>query len=255
MTSLRGEVTDYIGRTYGGAIEYLWMRWPSYGVFRHADNRKWYAVIMDVPRARLGLAGDGVTDVLNVRLGDLLLRDFLLHREGFLPAYHIARGNWISVLLDGTVAAEEIFGLIDTSYRVTASAATGKAIRPPKEWLIPSNPKYYDSVHAFDHTDEIRWKQGKGIKTGDTVFLYVGAPVSAILYRCRVTETEIPWHFEREGLTIRSLMGIRLERRYDPADFPFERLGREFGIFAVRGPRGVPYRLSEALAAGEENGV
>ena len=68
-------------------------------------------------------------------------------------------------------------------------------IRPPKEWLIPSNPKYYDIIHAFDDTDEIDWKQGAGIKTGDTVFMYVGSPVSAVLYKCKVTETDIPYSY------------------------------------------------------------
>ena len=45
---------------------------------------------------------------------------------------------------------------------------------------------------AFEEAEEILWKQGSGIKKGDTVFLYVAAPVSAILYRCLVTETDIP---------------------------------------------------------------
>ena len=245
--SFRQNVMDYIEKKYHHGIEYLWMRYPSYGIFRHQDNQKWYALIMDIPRSRLGFDGDAAVDVLNVKLNDLLLRDFLLHRDGFFPGYHIARGNWISVLLDGTVSLEEICGLIDTSYLATASAKTRNAIRPPKEWLIPSNPVYYDSVHAFDDTDEIRWKQGNGIKTGDTVFLYIGAPYSAIFYKCVVTETDIPYEFHREGLTIRKLMGIRLLKRYDPDRFTFERLNREYGIFAVRGPRGVPYKLSEAL--------
>ena len=243
----RQEIIEYVRNRYGSEIEYLWMRFPSYGVFRHPDNQKWYAVVMDIPRNRLGLSGEETVDVVNVKLGDLMLRDFLLHREGFFPGYHISRGNWVSVLLDGTVPLEEICGLIDQSYRVTASAATRKAIRPPKEWLIPSNPKYYDSVHAFDHRDEIDWKQGSGIKVGDAVFLYVGAPVSAILFKCVVTKTDIPYEFRREGLTITKLMRIRLLQRYDPARFTFEVLNREYGIFAVRGPRGIPYRLSEAL--------
>ncbi|MBQ6174470.1 MAG: MmcQ/YjbR family DNA-binding protein [Clostridia bacterium] len=251
MTGCRQEILDYIRRTYGGEAEYLWLRFPSFGVFRHADNRKWYALVMDVPRARLGLPGDGVTDVLNVKVGDLLLRDILLRREGFLPGYHISRGNWISILLDGTVAPEEIFGLIDASYRTTASAGTRKAIRPPKEWLIPSNLLYYDSVHAFDGTDEIEWKQGRGIKVGDTVFMYIGTPVSAIRYKCLVTETDIPWHFSRDGLTINSLMRIRLVRRYNPSAFTLETLREEYGIFGVRGPRGVPPKLSRALAKDE----
>lgn len=247
MKSLREEILNYIRETYGGEIEYPWMRYPDYGVVRHKDNQKWYVLFMDIPRSRLGLEDNEITDVLNVKLGDLFTRNFLLQREGFFPGYHIARGNWITILLDGTVDAEEICRLVDISYKVTASAKTRNAIRPPKEWIIPSNPKYYDSVHAFDDTDEIRWKQGKGIRTGDIVFLYIGLPVSAIMYKCVVTETDIPWNFRREGLSIMSLMKIRLLKRYDPKQFTFEVLNNEYGIFAVRGPRGIPHKLSEAL--------
>ena len=43
------------------------------------------------------------------------------------------------------------------------------------------------------------------------------------------------------------LMRIRLLKRYDPKKFTFEVLKDEYGIFAVRGPRGIPQKLSEAL--------
>lgn len=252
--TLRQNVIDYIHEKYGTTIECLWMRFPSYGIFRHDDNQKWYALIMDVQRSKLGLtppakipADDETVDILNVKLGDLLLRDFLIQREGFLPGYHISSGNWISILLDGTVEMDEIRDLIDMSYKVTASAKKKHEMRPPKEWLIPSNPKYYDSVHAFDDTDEINWKQGKGIKVGDVVYMYVGAPVSAILYKCVVTETGIPWEYTRDRLSISSLMRIRLLKRYAPDQFTFDVLGRDYDIHAVRGPRGIPAKLSEAL--------
>lgn len=244
---LRDRVFDYVRTKYQNEAEHLWIRYPSYAVFRHTDNRKWYGVVMDLPCSKLGLPGSDIVDVLDLKVNDLFLMDFLLKREGFFPGYHMSRSSWISVLLDGTVDFDEICGLIDRSFMATASAGTKKALRPPKEWLVPSNPKYYDSVHAFDNTDEIRWKQGAGIKTGDIVFMYIGSPVSAILYKCVVTKTDIPWHFERDGLTIRSLMNIRLLKRYDPKRFTFSVLNREFSIFAVRGPRGVPHSLSEAL--------
>ena len=245
--TLRQEMTDYIRKTYVTDTEYPQPRHPDRGVFRHTDSRKQFALFMTVPRARLGLDGADAADVVNVKLDDLLLRDLLLRRPGFFPGCHISRGNWISVLLDGTVPAEEVRGLIDRSFRATASAGTRRAIRGPKEWLIPSNPAYYDVIRAFSEADEIDWKQGAGIRTGDTVFLYVGAPVSAVLFRCAVTETDIPYHFERDGLTIRRLMRIRLLKRYDPGRFPLRRLQEEFGVYGVRGPRGVPPRLLEAL--------
>ena len=150
-------------------------------------------------------------------------------------------------MLDGTVSLDEITHLIDVSYNVTASKKTKQKTRPPKEWIIPSNPSYYDIVHAFDDTDIIDWKQGKGIKKVDTVFLYVGSPVSAILYQCKVTEVDIPCDYRSPELTITKLMKIKLIKRYKPEQFTFEPLKTEFGIFAVRGPRGVPNSLSAAL--------
>ena len=245
--TLRSDVTEYIRTKYGCDIEYPWLRFPEYGIFRHADNQKWFALLMNVPRAKLGLPGDGVVDVLNVKLDDLLLRELLLRREGFLPGYHISRGNWISILLDGSAPLDDIRWLTDTSFRVTATAATRQAIRPPKEWLVPSNPKYFDIVQAFNDAAEINWKQGKGIKRGDTVFMYVGAPISAILYKCEVTQTDIPWRYSRPGLTIPALMKILLIKRYEPERFTFETLRTKYGVGAVRGPRGIPASLSEAL--------
>ena len=77
--------------------------------------------------------------------------------------------------------------------------------------------------------------------------MYVGAPVSAVLYKCKVTETNIPYQYQDENLTITALMKIRLLKRYDPDRFTFEKLKTEYRIFAVRGPRGVPNSLSAAL--------
>ena len=48
-------------------------------------------------------------------------------------------------------------------------------------------------------------------------------------------------------LTVKKVMKIRLQKRYKPDRFTFEVLGSEYGIFAVRGPRGIPEELSRAL--------
>ena len=114
-------------------------------------------------------------------------------------------------------------------------------------WIVPANPKYYDIEHAFDHTKEIDWKQGNGIRTGDTVYMYVASPVSAILYQCKVTKTDIPCDYRDDNLTITALMRIRLQKRYKPTIFTFDKLKDKYGIFAIRGPRGVPHSLSEEL--------
>ena len=77
--------------------------------------------------------------------------------------------------------------------------------------------------------------------------MYVGAPVSAILYECKVIETDIPYGRSNPNVNIKSLMKITLQKRYDPKQFPFERLKSDYEIYAVRGPRGIPENLSEDL--------
>ena len=250
---LRKDIYRYITEKYGAEPEYLWARYPGYAVFRHSDNNKWFAIIMNVGRDKLGLPGDEKEDIINVKLGDPLLADLLIGEKGIFRGYHISRGNWISVLLDGTVPFKRICSLIDTSYKSTASAKKKNSIRPAKKWIIPANPKYYDIVHAFDDMDIIEWKQGSGIRKGDTVFMYVGAPVSAVMYKCEVTETDIPFDYCDRNLTIKSLMRIKLIKRYPPEMFTFARLGGEYGIYAVRGPRGIPDPLSAALDSYGEN--
>ena len=244
---MRQIVLDYVKKKYKVSAEYPWRRSPSGAVLRHRDNRKWFGLIMEVPDVKIGKSGSGLTDVLNLKVNDLFFRDILIRENGILPADHMSKLHWISVMLDGTVPQEKVFELIDQSFLATASAKKKASMRPPKEWVIPSNPKYYDIVHAFDHEKEIDWKQGAGIIKGDTVFMYVGAPVSAILFQCRVTRTDIPYRYEDKNLTIKALMRIKLIKRYPPDQFTFETLKREYGIYAVRGPRGIPNSLSAAL--------
>lgn len=240
-------VFDYIRKKYKVLPEHPWRRYPDYAVFRHADNNKWFVLSAAVPRNRLGLPGADYVDVINVKVDDPFFRDMLIQENGIMPAYHMNKQHWITVLLDGTVQDEKVCNLVDMSFLATASAKKKEKFRPPKEWIIPANPKYFDIVHAFDDTDTINWKQGAGIRKGDTVFMYVAAPVSAVMYKCKVIETDIPYDHENKYITIKALMKIRLQKRYDPERFTFEVLGADYGIYAVRGPRGIPNSLSEAL--------
>ena len=178
----RQKVFDYIKRKYKVQPEYPWRTSPDSAVFRHADNNKWFALVMDVQGNKVGLHSADFVDVINLKIDDMLFRDIVIREAGIMPAYHMNKMHWISVLLDGTVPENRVFDLIDMSFLATASAKKKEKIRPPKEWIIPANPKYYDIIHAFDDTDLIDWKQGAGIKKGDTAYLYVAAPVSAVMY-------------------------------------------------------------------------
>ena len=83
-------------------------------------NRKWFGLVMDVSRSKLGLDGDGLVDILNVKLDDPIMVDDLIRQPGYMKGYHISRGNWISIILDGTVSLDEICSLLEVSYPVTS---------------------------------------------------------------------------------------------------------------------------------------
>ncbi len=51
--------------------------------------------------------------------------------------------------------------------------------------------------------------------------MYVGSPVSEILYKCKVMETDIPYSYQDDNLTIKALMKIKLLKRYKPEKFTF----------------------------------
>lgn len=244
---MKDQVFDYIKKKYKVSPEYPWKRYPGNAVFRHGDNNKWFALVMEVSGDKLGANTADYIPVINLKVDDMLFRDMLIQQHGIIPAYHMNKQQWITVFLDGSVKKKQVYELIDMSFMATASAKKKQKVRPAKEWIIPANPKYYDIEHAFDQENEINWKQGSGIRAGDTVYMYVGSPVSAILYKCKVVETDIPYSYQDENLTITALMKIKLLKRYKPVEFTFGVLREEYGIYAVRGPRGIPNSLSSAL--------
>lgn len=131
--TLREEIITYSKKKYRSEAEYLWADTPDAAVLRHGDNRKWYALIMQVERARLGLCGEGAADILNVKCDPDLVA-MLKSTDGFLPAYHMSKTKWISVLLDGTVEKDTVLDMVDQSFALTASKKPGKAAgRKPRK--------------------------------------------------------------------------------------------------------------------------
>ncbi|MCD8153412.1 MAG: MmcQ/YjbR family DNA-binding protein [Clostridiales bacterium] len=115
----RQQIFDYAKEKYGTTPEYLWARYPSYAVLRHQDNEKWYGIVMDVPKNKLGLQGTDVVDVLDVKCDPVMI-DMLRQSPGFLPGYHMNKTNWLTIFLDGTVSDDQILDLLDMSYQMTA---------------------------------------------------------------------------------------------------------------------------------------
>lgn len=115
----RQEIFDYVYKKHKTTPEYLWVKYPSYAVLRHQDNNKWYGIIMDVPKEKLGLPGSGSAEIMNVKCETEMISQ-LCRSPGFLPAYHMNKTHWLSILLDGTVSDNIILDFLDQSYEQTA---------------------------------------------------------------------------------------------------------------------------------------
>lgn len=115
-----------------------------------------------------------------------------------------------------------------------------------KDWIIPANPKYYDVVGAFEASDIVTWKQSSDIHVGDMIYMYVAAPYSSILYKCKAVEVDIPYHFSDKNLTVKNAMKVELLEKYESGVWSFERM-KQFGVYAVRGPRNMPAELKREM--------
>ena len=67
MRTVKELIFEYVRKTYGVTPDYPFSTAPDYPVLRHLDSRKWFALLMDVPRDRLGLSGEDRVDVLNLK--------------------------------------------------------------------------------------------------------------------------------------------------------------------------------------------
>ncbi len=123
----RNELEKIIMETYSAEGDHPWFKYPNYEVFRHCSSKKWFAVIMDVPKNKLGLQDTDLLDVVNFKCDPLLI-DSLRRENGFFPAYHMSKSSWITVALDGSVSDDKINMLLEMSYQATAPKVRKKGI-------------------------------------------------------------------------------------------------------------------------------
>lgn len=291
-------LSEWIEERYGDRPEYPFASEDTGAVFRNRRNGKWYGLLLSVGRSKIerpveAEGGRGQADnvrrgsgsgqaagrkqrkrtqeqgeegaaeerveVLNVKLPPERIRE-LLERPGYFPAYHMSKKSWLTVILDGTLPDETVRALLKESFELVER---GKA-RKKKEihcWLIPAHPKYYDIVSGFREQAVHSWKQSAAVHAGDMVYIYVGAPVSAILYRCVAEAVDLP--AEQEAALLKTVpakkrsparqMRLRLLETYPETRMPRKRM-QELGVYGVRGPREMPEELLRALweETGEE---
>lgn len=244
-TAQANRIVKRIEDELGQKPEFLFVRFPNFATFRISacvpKLEKSYATISYFGEEQYfapnfkGKSGP-MTEILSFKFNPAN-QDQIMSSPKIYPSYFIKKKDWATLFLDDSFSDDKIMSLLKVSQQLSL---------PDKYWLIPANPKYFDVIAAFKKNKIINWKQGKNIKTGDLVFMYVGAPVSAILYKCLVLKTDIPSSFAGKNKKVRYGMKIKRLKVYPRAKFNFKKL-RKYDVRAVRGPRHVPLVLLKKL--------
>lgn len=117
--ALRENILNYVASQYGTKPEYPWIDTPEHAVLRHS-NGKWYGIIMNITRDKLGLNSNEKIDILVCKC-DPMMRELLLSEKGFYPAYHMNKVHWITLLLDGSVKTDLAYHVLDLSHQIISN--------------------------------------------------------------------------------------------------------------------------------------
>lgn len=108
-------IVKLIKERYNNDPIFKWNKFPTYAVFENSNNNKWYGIIMNLDKSKLDDKYSGNVEIIDIKLDSNKIQNLLNH-DGFYPAYHMNKTNWISIILDDTISDKEIMTLIEESY-------------------------------------------------------------------------------------------------------------------------------------------
>ena len=82
--------------------EFLWEKFPDYAVLRRKDTNKWYALVARLPSDKVGDKSNELIEIVNLR------RTVGMEGLRFLPAYHMNKKTWTTIVLDGMMPLSKI---------------------------------------------------------------------------------------------------------------------------------------------------
>ena len=118
------KIFEYAKKHFGSEPEYLWESTPDCCILRSKSNGKWYAVLMKVSKEKLGLTGNEKIYILNVKCDPIMIGSFT-SQKGFLPAYHMNKEHWISIIIE-SAKDSQIFDMLHGSFDLINKKAKTK---------------------------------------------------------------------------------------------------------------------------------
>jgi len=112
----RTAIFKYIEDNFGVTPEFPFKKYPRYAALKNRHG-KWFGLVMNVPAQKLGLSGTTDLEILDIKV-DPEFGELLRSKPGFLPAYHMNKEHWLSMVLDKATDEALLFQLLDDSYNL-----------------------------------------------------------------------------------------------------------------------------------------
>ena len=110
------KVVEYIKNKYNSNPEFLWDKYDDIAVFRN-DNGKWYGVLFTLSFDKLDNNKTGMVEIINLKYDRNGINE-VVNNINVFRGYHMNKNNWITLVLDDTLSDEEVYKLIDNSYKL-----------------------------------------------------------------------------------------------------------------------------------------
>lgn len=111
------QIIKYVKEKYNNELEFLWAKFPKYAIFRHKENKKWYAILISFEENKLGIESNKIVDIIVLKNKQENIIN-LIDNEKYFAGYHMNKRNWFTIKLDSGVTIKEIYDFIDESYNI-----------------------------------------------------------------------------------------------------------------------------------------
>ena len=108
-------IIGFVRETYGDELEFLWTKFPDNAVWRRKDNKKWYGAVLTVSGKKIGLKSDKMEEIIDLRMS-AEDAETVLARAHYYPGWHMNKKSWYTLVLDGSIADDELKQRIRESF-------------------------------------------------------------------------------------------------------------------------------------------
>lgn len=112
-------IAQFIQEKYDALPEFLWNKYPSYAVFRHKSNKKWFAILMTIDSNKLDPSLNGPVEIIDLKANAETVSS-LINEYPYFNAYHMNKKYWYTIILDGTLSDNELYERIAESFQLTS---------------------------------------------------------------------------------------------------------------------------------------